>query len=64
MLIKKDNITQYLASKGGTPLWKHSELLFEKKQLVAPLQQLLAFRKQHFYIRDERLTSVDWTLKI
>ena len=24
------------------PLWKHSELLFEKKQLIPELQQLLA----------------------
>jgi hypothetical protein len=31
-----------LASKNGTPLWKHSELFFEKKQFIPAVQQLLA----------------------
>ena len=31
-----------LASSYGIPLWKHSELFFEKKQFIPAVQQLLA----------------------
>lgn len=31
----------YLAINLGSPYWKHSELLFEKKGLIPALQQLI-----------------------
>jgi hypothetical protein len=48
----------FLASKVGSPHWKHSELVFEKKGLIPALQQLLAdFLKKNANITDNTITG-------